>query len=179
MLTEMEKAERRMYDEMWDRERLKKEQRYQDDMRKTREGNSAMTRVLDEQMVRVAQRRAEEKAEREAEIASLHAQWKEADEAAAKAEEARRDREATRIREVKAFNELKAAMDQQRADEEYQEDLKFVTMAMQKVMSTDVAVLTWCMSFVSATSSGDLLWHVPELVSLFTEDWPLYRITGG
>mmetsp|Transcript_15792 Transcript_15792/g.44191 ORF Transcript_15792/g.44191 Transcript_15792/m.44191 type:complete len:486 (+) Transcript_15792:226-1683(+) len=132
MLTEMEKAERHMYDEMWERERLKKEQRYQDDLRRTREGNAAMTRVLDEQMVRVAQRKAEEQAGRESEIALLHAQWKAADEAAANAEAARRDREATRIREVKAFNELKAAMDQQRADDEYQEDLKFVTMAMQK-----------------------------------------------
>lgn len=136
-LSEMEKAERQMYGEMWERERLKKEQRYQDDMRKIRENNAATTKVLDEQMANVHSRKLEEEAARQAEIAVLHAQWKAADAEAAAADLSRRQQEEARIREVKAFNDLKAAMDQQRLDEDKQEDLKYVTMAMQKAAEED------------------------------------------
>mmetsp|Transcript_15941 Transcript_15941/g.28334 ORF Transcript_15941/g.28334 Transcript_15941/m.28334 type:complete len:486 (-) Transcript_15941:125-1582(-) len=132
MLAEMERSESSMYHQMSEQERLKKEKRYQDDMRRVREANAATVHVLDDQMRRVQERREEEEAAREAEIRTLHERWGEEDRAAAAAEAARREAEAVRLREVKRFNQHKADMDAQKEEEEFQEDLKYVTMAMQK-----------------------------------------------
>jgi len=131
-LSDMEKAESSMYHDMNEKERLKKEKRYQDDMRRVREANAATVKVLDEQMRRVHERKDDEDAARHAEIQALHERWAEEDRAAAAAEVAKREAEAQRLRDVKKFNQHKADIDSLKEEEELQEDLKYVTMAMQK-----------------------------------------------
>lgn len=125
-----EEEEKRMFEEMNETERLKKEQRHVDDKRKQQEVKQATIRSLDAQVRAVEERRAEEAAARQQEISELQALWRRMEEEQAQADAQDRERMQRLAAELQEFNRIKQMEISERARRELELDLKILQEAL-------------------------------------------------
>eukprot|EP00798_Chlamydomonas_sp_ICE-L_P002719 gene2719-12592_t len=127
-----EEEEKRMFHEMNENERMKKEQRYTDEQHSQRERRDATVRSLDEQVRGVNQRREEEAAGRLQEIEELKALW----DAMAREQEAEEAAERERMQHLAAdlfeFNKIKQMELTDRERSERELDLRILQDALAR-----------------------------------------------
>lgn len=121
-----------MFDAMMERERLKKEQRYQQDLKRRKEREDEAVQVLNEQVADNVSQREKEKVKAAIEVEEMKARWRaqdEAHEAEMQAQYAKNKRMAEELQEFNLLKqaEIKAAQDADRAI-----DLAIVEEAMRK-----------------------------------------------
>lgn len=128
----MEAEETKMFDEMNEFERLKKEQRYLDDQRKTREAKAELSRGLDEQMRAVEERKREEAMLRTQEIEELKELWDRMMKEQEAADAAEREKMRKLAVDVKEFNRLKQSELSETDRRERALDLKYLQEALAR-----------------------------------------------
>lgn len=127
-----EEEEKRMYHEMNEHERMKKEQRYLDDTRAAQERRDATVKALDEQVAVLEARRAEGAAARLQEIAELRALWEAMEREQQQEEENERNRMLQLAVELAEFNKLKMMEISERDRAERELDLKILQDALTR-----------------------------------------------
>mmetsp|Transcript_49793 Transcript_49793/g.92777 ORF Transcript_49793/g.92777 Transcript_49793/m.92777 type:complete len:485 (-) Transcript_49793:168-1622(-) len=129
---ETEKEEKRQFDAMYERERVKKEQRYLEDKQRRKELEHQAIKVLTEQQASNQERRAEQAAQLDREAQEMKQKW------AAEEVQARREAEAKQAANRKMGEELlrlNIEMQEQRASElakEREENFALVQAALVK-----------------------------------------------
>ncbi len=83
-----EKEEKRLFDEMYERERLKLENRYQQDVKRRKERDEEAVRVLNDQLADVMLRKKEAVVAQKKEVEELKNRWKAQDDAAEQVKQA-------------------------------------------------------------------------------------------
>lgn len=128
----LELEETKMFDEMNELERLKKEQRYIDDQRKAKEARAELSRGLDDQMRAVEERKKEEARLRQEEVAELKALWEKMLKEQEAADAAERERMRRLAEDVKEFNKIKQMELTEAERMERELDLKYLQEALAR-----------------------------------------------
>jgi len=127
-----EEEEKRMFAEMNEAERVKADQRYMDDKRRQREAREATLKVLDAQVRAVEERRADEAAAKQQEVAELRALWQRMEEEQAQADAQDRERMHRLAAELQEFNRIKQMEISERERRERELDLKILQEALSR-----------------------------------------------
>ncbi|KAK3252793.1 hypothetical protein CYMTET_37927 [Cymbomonas tetramitiformis] len=127
-----EKQEQALYDEMYEHERLKKELRYQQDVKRRKELDTEAVRVLNNQLKDNEERREEDAMQKEEEVAAMKRQWAAEDDDEAAAEEERNERARALSEELVRFNMQKMEEKAEQAQTEADEDKAIVDMAVRR-----------------------------------------------
>ncbi|GFR41019.1 hypothetical protein Agub_g1451 [Astrephomene gubernaculifera] len=139
----MAEEEKRMWHEMSEVERLKMEQRYQDDKSRERERREETLRILDEQVRQINARRQEQARLRRAEIAELNAMWQQMAAAAEAAEAAERENMRKLAEELMEFNRIKQMKISEAERAEREMDLKILQEALYREAADEAAELAY------------------------------------
>eukprot|EP01023_Acetabularia_acetabulum_P039153 TRINITY_DN3757_c0_g1_i1.p1 TRINITY_DN3757_c0_g1~~TRINITY_DN3757_c0_g1_i1.p1 ORF type:complete len:485 (-),score=97.69 TRINITY_DN3757_c0_g1_i1:155-1609(-) len=124
--------EKKLYEHMYELERLKKEERYLMDKRRAREQKEEFMRTLDRQVQQSNERKQLEDDEHSKDVAMLKADWAAADEAAKQAAEDAREKSRQLAHTLKSFNLEKQLEIQQRDDQERSEDMQYLRQVLER-----------------------------------------------
>ncbi|PNH12384.1 Coiled-coil domain-containing protein 11 [Tetrabaena socialis] len=135
----MEEEEKRMWHQMSEDERLKKEQRYLDDTRRARERREETLRILDEQVHMIHARREEAAKLKRAEIAELNVTWQRMAAEAEAAEVAEREKMKKLTAELHEYNRIKLLKISEAERAERELDLHILQEALAKEAADEAA----------------------------------------
>ncbi|GIL72970.1 hypothetical protein Vretimale_4617 [Volvox reticuliferus] len=139
----IEEEEKRMWHEMSEVERLKKETRYLEDKHREREQREEMLRVLDEQVRQINARRDEQARLRRAEIQELNATWQRMAAEQEQAEMAEKERLRRLAEELLEYNRIKQMKISEEERQEREMDLKILQEALYREAADEAAELAY------------------------------------
>ncbi|WIA09145.1 hypothetical protein OEZ85_008556 [Tetradesmus obliquus] len=135
----LEEEENRMYDAMYEAERLKKEQRHLDDVRRQQEGAGEVKRSLDAQVAAVRDRQAAEAHLEAQEVQRMQQHWAQLQAEAEAADRAERARLQRLAEEVKQWNALRLMELSEKEREEREQDLAILQEALAREAAEEAA----------------------------------------
>eukprot|EP00879_Flechtneria_rotunda_P009484 GHRR01009927.1.p1 GENE.GHRR01009927.1~~GHRR01009927.1.p1 ORF type:complete len:385 (+),score=156.30 GHRR01009927.1:124-1278(+) len=135
----LEQEEQCMFNEMYEAERLKKEQRHLDDVRYQQERAGEVKRSLDAQVAAVRDRQAAEAQQEAMEVQRMQEHWGRLEAEADAAEQAERARLQQLAAEVKQFNALKLMELSEKEWQQREDDLAILQEALAKEAAEEAA----------------------------------------
>eukprot|EP00775_Hariotina_reticulata_P007950 gene7950-8148_t len=136
-----EAEEQRQFDAMYEAERLKKEQRHFDDIRRLQENAGAVKCSLDAQVAAVQSRQQSEAQQEALEVHRMQQHWARLQEEAEAAERAERERLKLLADEVRQFNALKLMELTEQERQERAQDLTTLQEALAREAAEEAADL--------------------------------------